>query len=62
MDRRLKEERIDVELTRERREGGFFRGGFHPRTLVQREVEDIFLSMGFEILDGPHIDNEFYNF
>ena len=62
MNRKLEEERIDVELTRERREGGFFRGGFHPRGLVQREVEDIFLSMGFDILDGPHIDDEFYNF
>ena len=62
MNRKLEDERIDIELTRERREAGFFRGGFHPRTLVQREVEDIFFSMGFLILDGPHIDNEFYNF
>ena len=62
MNRKLEEERIDIELTRERREGAYFRGGFHPRTLVQREVEDIFLSMGFDILDGPHIDDEFYNF
>jgi len=37
-------------------------GGFHPRTLIQREIEDIFLSMGFEILDGPHIEDEFHNF
>ena len=62
MNRKLEEERIDIELTRERREGAFFSGGFHPRTLVQREVEDIFLSMGFHILDGPHVDDEFYNF
>ena len=62
INRKLEEERIDLELTRERRESGFFRGGYHPRTLVQREVEDIFLSMGFHILDGPHIDDEFYNF
>ena len=62
MNRKLEEERIDIELTRERRERGFYSGGFHPRTLVQREVEDIFLSMGFGILDGPHIDDEFYNF
>ncbi len=36
--------------------------GYHPNTLVQREIEDIFLSMGFEILDGPHIETDYYNF
>ena len=62
VNRKLEAERIDVELTRERKEKGFYRGGYHPRTLVQQEIEDIFLSMGFHILDGPHIDDEFYNF
>ncbi len=37
-------------------------GGLHPRTIIQREIEDVFLSMGFEILDGPHIEDEFHNF
>jgi len=37
-------------------------GGLHPVTLVQREIEDIFLRMGFEVLDGPHIENEWNNF
>lgn len=37
-------------------------GGVHPRTLIQREIEDVFLSMGFEVLDGPHIEDEFHNF
>lgn len=36
--------------------------GFHPVTLVQREIEDIFLSMGFEIIDGPHIEDDYHNF
>ncbi len=36
--------------------------GLHPVTIVQRELEDIFLSMGFDILDGPHIENDWYNF
>lgn len=36
--------------------------GLHPRTLIQREIEDIFLSMGFEVLDGPHIEDDFHNF
>ena len=36
--------------------------GLHPVTIVRREIEDIFLSMGFEILDGPHVEDEFHNF
>ena len=36
--------------------------GLHPVSIVQRELEDIFLSMGFEVLDGPHIENDWYNF
>ncbi len=37
-------------------------GGEHPVNIVAKQVEDVFLSMGFEILDGPHIETEFYNF
>ncbi len=36
--------------------------GLHPLTKITRDLEDIFLSMGFDILDGPHIETEFYNF
>ena len=38
------------------------RGHLHPLTIVQRDIEDIFTSLGFEIADGPDIDTEFYNF
>ncbi len=37
-------------------------GSFHPVNIVQDKIEDIFISMGFEILDGPHIEDEFHNF
>ncbi len=37
-------------------------GHFHPITQTIREIEDIFISMGFDIADGPEIENEFYNF
>ena len=30
-------------------------GGLHPVTLVTRELEDIFTSMGYQILDGPEV-------
>ncbi len=38
------------------------RGHLHPLSIVQRDIEDIFTSMGFEIADGPEVDSEFYNF
>ena len=44
------------------KENGLNAAGYHPVTLVQREIEDIFISMGFDILDGPHIEDEFHNF
>ena len=37
-------------------------GHLHPVSVVRRQIEDIFTSMGFEIADGPEIENEFYNF
>jgi phenylalanyl-tRNA synthetase alpha chain len=37
-------------------------GGLHPLTRVLREIEDVFLSMGFEIAEGYDIEDEFHNF
>ncbi len=37
-------------------------GGLHPLSRVQYEIEDIFSSMGFTVLDGPHIETDYYNF
>jgi len=37
-------------------------GSLHILTQVRQQIEDIFLSMGFSIADGPEIENEFYNF
>lgn len=37
-------------------------GHLHPLTLVQNEVERIFSSMGFAVMDGPEIESEYYNF
>jgi phenylalanyl-tRNA synthetase alpha chain len=38
------------------------RGSLHPLTLVRREVEAIFVSMGYEVLDGPEVELDYYNF
>jgi len=37
-------------------------GHLHPLTQVKREVEEIFQSMGFSVVEGPEIENEWYNF
>jgi len=38
------------------------RGSLHPITLVTRELEDLFTSMGYEVLDGPEVELDYYNF
>jgi phenylalanyl-tRNA synthetase alpha chain len=40
----------------------FASGSLHPITLVQREIEELFISLGFMVLDGPELESEFYNF
>jgi len=37
-------------------------GSLHPVTQVQRELEQVFISMGFAVLDGPEVETEYYNF
>lgn len=37
-------------------------GHLHPISQIQREVEDIFHGMGFQVLDGPEVETEYYNF
>ncbi len=62
INKKLAEDRIDTTLTDNIQVKTLKSGGFHPRTLIQQEIEDIFLSMGFDVLDGPHIEDEFHNF
>ncbi len=37
-------------------------GHLHPITQIQNEIEDLFISMGFMILDGPELESDYYNF
>ncbi|MFA4941991.1 MAG: phenylalanine--tRNA ligase subunit alpha [Patescibacteria group bacterium] len=37
-------------------------GHLHPITIVQQELEDLFTSMGFMVLDGPELESDYYNF
>lgn len=37
-------------------------GSLHPRTIVQKEIEDVFVSMGFVVEEGYEIETEYNNF
>jgi len=38
------------------------RGYRHPMSMIHEELEDLFVSMGFLVLDGPELESEYYNF
>jgi len=37
-------------------------GHMHPITQVRREIEEIFKSMGFAVVEGPEIESDYFNF
>ena len=37
-------------------------GSLHPLTQIQTEIEDLFVSLGFTVLDGPEVETEYNNF
>ncbi len=55
---RLAGEGIDITLPGR----GLKIGNVHPITKVIRRIEDIFKSVGFDIVDGPEIENDWFNF
>jgi phenylalanyl-tRNA synthetase alpha chain len=55
---RLSKEWIDVTLPAP----GVRPGSLHPITQLQNEIEDLFTSMGFAVLDGPEVETEENNF
>ena len=58
MERKLQAETLDVTMPGARNEIGHK----HPMYVVLDEIKDIFIGMGFEILDGPEIEQSDYNF
>ncbi len=55
---RLAQEEIDILLPGRKPKVGHP----HPLQLVQEQIEDIFLGMGFSIAEGPEIETDYYNF
>jgi phenylalanyl-tRNA synthetase alpha chain len=58
LDRRLATEWVDLTLPAP----GPRRGSLHPVTRIQSEIEELFISMGFAVLDGPEVEDEYHNF
>ena len=58
LDKQLKAEALDVTLPG--RERG--QGSLHPIALAWDRIEQIFGSMGFDVADGPEIENDWFNF
>ena len=56
--RKLESEQVDVTLPGAHRELGHK----HPMTSLLDEVKEIFIGMGFEIIEGPEVETTFYNF
>ena len=58
LNKQLKAEALDVTLPGRQR--GM--GGLHPIALAWDRIEHIFGSMGFDVADGPEIENDWFNF
>jgi phenylalanyl-tRNA synthetase alpha chain len=59
LDRALEGDRIDVTLPGDPPSPV---GHLHLVTQIRRELEDIFVGLGFEVLEGPEVEYEYYNF
>jgi phenylalanyl-tRNA synthetase alpha chain len=54
----LARERLDTSLPGRRP----YVGRRHPLTVVREELEDIFVAMGYEVYDGPEVEDDYHNF
>lgn len=58
MELRLAAETIDVTLPAKKNKIGHR----HPNTIALQEVEKIFIGMGYEVVEGPEVELDYYNF
>ncbi len=57
LERSLQQDKIDVSLTSAQPWGAL-----HPVTLVENIISNLLVSMGFEVLSGPEMETDYYNF
>ena len=58
LDRRLEKETLDVTIPGKKPA----LGRLHPLNSTLNQLIDIFRSMGFDVVDGPEVENDYYNF
>lgn len=58
LDAKLRREVIDVTLPAKKNNVGHR----HPNTIALEEVERIFTGMGYEVVEGPEVEYDYYNF
>ena len=58
LQKKLERETIDVTVPGENVPVGHM----HPLTRTQREMEDIFIGMGYAVAEGPEVEYDYYNF
>lgn len=57
-EQKIKSESIDITLPGKKQS----LGKLHPMTVVENEIKEIFMGMGFNIADGPEIDDDYHVF
>ena len=57
-EEKMKEEVIDVTLPAKKNNVGHR----HPNTIALEEVQRIFIGMGYEVVEGPEVERDYYNF
>ncbi len=57
-DQKLKAETLDITMPSK----PAAKGGLHPLNIVLNDMIDIFQSMGFDVVDGPEVETDYYNF
>lgn len=58
LTQKLQSETLDITLPGKQKKTG----GLHPLTIVENEIKEIFLGMGFSVADGPEVEYDYYNF
>ena len=58
LNRKLEEDKIDITLPSRKKRVGTK----HPITMVRESIEDLFISMGYDVVDGPEIETDEYCF
>ena len=58
LKKKLEKDKIDITLPSKKNK----RGTIHPLTKIREEIEDLFISMGYDVVDGPEVETDKYCF